>query len=85
MDFKPESIILREREPDNKNKPTGWLVILCGLSRERELLAIFTCEVGLDNVRQFTELLTKKYHVLVREELPSYHRNYQSEEYHSHY
>lgn len=56
--------------PNNKGESTGWLVILAGPNRERELLAVLACEVGLDYARKFAGLLAAKYRITgVTEEL----------------
>lgn len=70
MELEPVEIILRERAPDSKGEPTGWLVLVAGRSGPRELLAILRCEIGLEVARGFARMLAAKYRLpRVTEEL----------------
>ncbi len=57
----PTSLILRQRAPDVKGNSTGWLILLVGANREREILAILTRDTGLENARAVAQLLASRY------------------------
>lgn len=69
MEIEPSAIILRERTLSSKGEPSGWVVIVAGPDREREVLAVLTNEVGLEVARKFAQMLASKYRVIKREEL----------------
>lgn len=69
METKPSAVILRERAPNNNGEALGWIIILAGQAREREVLAVIAHETGLDCARSFAQIIATKFKVKVKEEL----------------
>jgi hypothetical protein len=71
---KVSAIILRERDPNLKGEPTGWVVLPVRQTRVREILAVLIYEVGLEYACNFAHMLSGKYNVKLVEELGTSNR-----------